>query len=230
MFAQRSRTPVPQALSYLIADMARRHGTLRSGAASSYLRCEDEALLTRVVADREVAALQLRRIAPTVVVSSAPVARVLAVLREAGFAPAAESPDGEVIALGADAARAPSRQPVRVVRPRSGAETPLGDLVKRVRSGDALTEISRRVAPIAQQVPGVTSAATIGLLRDAVRSERQVLLNLAETDGTSSRHTISPISVGGGFVRGQQPGRDGLVSFPLHRITAATIIEDAEER
>ncbi|MGH8860978.1 MAG: helicase-associated domain-containing protein, partial [Jatrophihabitantaceae bacterium] len=58
MIAQRSRTPVPQSLSYLIDDLARRHGTLRSGTASSYLRCEDEALLTRALTDRAVTALQ----------------------------------------------------------------------------------------------------------------------------------------------------------------------------
>ena len=228
MFAQRSRTPVPQALSYLIDDLARRHGVLRSGTAASYLRCEDEALLSRVVADRDVAVLQLRKIAPTVVISNAPVARVLDVLREAGFAPAAEAPDGAVIALGADVPRAPARQPVRAVRARS-TETPLGELVKRVRSGDALTEISRRVPPLAQEVPGVTSAATMGLLRDAIRAGHRVLIGVAEADGTAARHTILPISMAGGFVRGQQPGREGLAAFPLHRITAATVIDDTED-
>ena len=230
LITQRSRTPVPQSLSYLIDDLARRHGTLRSGTAAAYLRCEDEALLARVLSDRATGALQLRRIAPTVVISTAPVARVLDVLREAGYAPAAESPDGEVIALGEDAPRAPSRPPVRAVRSRtdqSGAH--LGELVKRVRSGDALTEMSRRVAPIAQQVPGVTSAATMELLREAIRTERRVLLGVAEADGTATRHTLLPISMAGGFVRGHQPGRSGLAAFPLHRITAATMIDDADE-
>jgi hypothetical protein len=228
MFAQRSRTPVPQALSYLIDDLARRHGMLRSGAAASYLRCEDEALLARVVADRAVASLQLRKIAPTVVISTTPVTRVLEVLRDAGFAPAAEAPDGAVIALGADLPRAPSRQPVRPVRARS-TEIPLGELVKRVRSGDALTEISRRVPTLAQQVPGVTSAATMGLLRDAIRAGNRVLLGVAEADGTAARHTILPISMAGGYVRGQQPGREGLAAFALHRITAATVIDDSDD-
>jgi hypothetical protein len=228
MFAQRSRTPVPQALSYLIDDLARRHGMLRSGTAASYLRCEDEALLARVVADRAVASLQLRKIAPTVVISTTPVARVLDVLRDAGFAPAAEAPDGTVIALGIDPPRAPSRQAVRAVRARA-TETPLGELVKRVRSGDALTEISRRVPPLAQQVPGVTSAATMGLLRDAIRAGNRVLLGVAEADGTATRHTILPISMAGGFVRGQQAGREGLAAFPLHRITAATVIDDTDD-
>lgn len=230
MIAQRSRTPVPQSLSYLIVDLARRHGTLRAGTASAYLRCEDEALLARVLADRDVAALQLRKIAPTVLICAAPVPRVLELLREAGYPPAAESPDGEVIALGADPARAPSRPPARVQRPRG--EQPashLAELVKRVRSGDALTEISRRVSPIAQQVPGVTSAATMELLREAIRTERRVLLGVAEADGTATRHTMLPISMAGGFVRGQQHGHTRLAAFPLHRITVATILDDADD-
>ena len=62
--ARHSRTPVPQALSYLIDDAARRHGVLRAGTASAYLRCDDEALLARVLADRNADALGLRLIAP----------------------------------------------------------------------------------------------------------------------------------------------------------------------
>ena len=170
--------------------------------------------------DRNNAALHLRQIAPTVVIAGEPVARVLEVLRESGYAPAAESPDGQVIALGAEIPRAPSRPATRVVRPRVETAN-LGEVVKRVRSGDALTEISRR-----QQVPGVTSAATMGLLREAIRQERRVLLGVAESDGTSGRHVLSPISMAGGVVRGTQDGRAELVSFPLHRITAATLFDD----
>ncbi len=226
MIAQRSRTPVPQSLSYLIDDLARRHGALRTGTTSAYLRCEDEALLARVLADRNITTLHLRRIAPTVVISAAPVTEVLEKLRGAGYAPAAESPDGDVIALGAEVPRAPSRQAVRVVRSRSDAVSNLAELVKRVRSGDALTEITaRRVPSAAQEVPGVTSAATMGLLRDAIRAEQAVLIGVAESDGTQTRHVLSPISMAGGFVRGHQDGREGLVAFPLHRITAATVVD-----
>jgi hypothetical protein len=232
LISQRSRTPVPQSLSYLIGDLARRHGTLRSGVASSYLRCADEALLARVLADRAAAPLQLRLIAPSVVISPAPVSDVLDVLRAAGYAPAAESPDGEVISLGVEPARAPARQPVRSVRPRADVVANLSEIVKRIRSGDALTEITTRQTPasrLAQQVPGVTSAATMGMLREAIRAERTVLIGVAESDGTAGRHVLLPISMAGGFVRGHQPGRDGLVSFPLHRITAATIVDDGDE-
>ena len=41
--ARHSRTPVPQPLTYLIDDVARRHGRLRVGAASAYVRCDDDA-------------------------------------------------------------------------------------------------------------------------------------------------------------------------------------------
>ncbi len=231
LVAGRSRTPVPQALSYLIDDLSRRHGALRSGVATAYLRCDDEALLTRVLADRDVGALQLRRIAPTVVVSPAPVTRVLDLLREAGYAPAAESPDGELIALGAEPARAPSRQAVRAARTQGATDsaTRLSQLVQRVRSGDALTEMTRHVHPVAQQIPGVTSAATMGVLREAIRDGRQVLLGVAGTDGQPTRHQVLPISMAGGVVRGHQAGEPGLRSFALHRITAVSVLGDHAE-
>ena len=225
---ERSRTPVPQALGYLIDDVGRRHGALRAGVAGAYLRCDDESLLARVLADRDVATLGLRRLAPTVAVSNAPVARLLEVLRESGYAPAAEAPDGAVIALGTDSARAPSRPPARPTHTRralTGAPQ-LADLVRRIRAGDSLTTLSRRVQPITQQIPGVTSAATMGTLRDAIRAGRQVLINCAEPDGTASRHTIVPISMAGGFVRGHEPASQRLQSFPLHRLIAVSVLDE----
>lgn len=231
MIAQRSRTPVPQSLSYLIGDLGRRHGMLRSGAASAYLRCTDEALLARVLADRDTAALDLRRIAPTVVITSAPVAQVLDVLRAAGYAPAAEDPDGTVIALDAETPRAPSRTSVRTVRPRTTTPSAAqyADVVRRMRTGDTLTQVSRQVPPLAQQVPGVTSAATMGLLREAIRDERRVLIGVAEADGSTGRHTLQPISMAGGVVRGTQEGSDRLAAFQLHRITAVAFLDEPDE-
>jgi hypothetical protein len=228
LVSERSRTPVPQALSYLIEDVSRRHGVLRAGAASAYLRCDDEALLSRVLAERDVASLQLRRLAPTVVIATAPVAKVLEVLRQAGYAPAAEAPDGAIITLGTEAPRATSRPAVRVIRPRSSLESAaaLNELVRRIRSGDTLTELSHRVQPIVQQVPGVTSATTMALLRQAIREGRRVLLGHADPDGTASRHTILPISLAGGFVRGHESATKRLQSFALHRLTAVSIVAD----
>ncbi len=62
----RSRTPVPQPLEYLVLDVARRHGALRVGLASAYLRCDDPTTLSEVLADRRLATLRLVRLADTV--------------------------------------------------------------------------------------------------------------------------------------------------------------------
>jgi predicted DNA-binding transcriptional regulator YafY len=77
-----------------------------------------------------------------------------------------------------------------------------------------------------QQVPGVTSATTMALLRQAIREGRRVLLGSAEPDGTTTRHTILPISLAAGFVRGHDRDSHSLRSFPLHRLTAVSILAD----
>ncbi|MGN6605697.1 MAG: helicase-associated domain-containing protein [Jatrophihabitans sp.] len=224
----RSRTPVPQALTYLIEDAARRHGVLRTGAASAYLRSDDEAVLARVVADRSTAALDLRLLAPTVAISTAPVNRVLEVLRAAGYAPAAEAADGFVVALDAEPARSPSRPAPRPLRTTGPAESDaqLAETVRRIRSGDALSSMSRRVPAAAANIPGVTSAATMELLRKAVRESRRVDIGLALPDGSISQHTVRPISLGGGVVRGYEQGHAGLVSYAVHRLTAVMLSPD----
>lgn len=85
-FADHSKTPVPQGLTYLIDDVARRHGQLRIGMAASFVRCEDPALLAQAVAAPAAEDVALRTLAPTVAVSPAPIGEVLAALRAAGFA------------------------------------------------------------------------------------------------------------------------------------------------
>ena len=227
---EHSRTPLPQALTYLIEDAARRHGVLRAGTAAAYLRCDDEALLARVIADRHVESLGLRLIAPTVLVSEVPVNRLLDGLRAAGYSPAAEGPGGALVTLGVDAPRAPTRPTSRAITSRvTDTDAHLTELVRRMRSGDALAEASRRVQPIAAQVPGVTSAATMELLRRAVREELLIWLGVAEPDGSATAHELRPISLAAGYVRGWEGANERLVAFPVHRITAVRVLEEDED-
>ena len=90
LFADHSATPVPQALDYLIDDVARRHGVLRAGRAGAYVRSEDPALITAAIGAASAAGVGLRRLAPTVAVSDAELAALVDVLRGAGLVPAAE--------------------------------------------------------------------------------------------------------------------------------------------
>ena len=78
---------LPQPLSYLVADVGRRHGSLRVADARAVVRCEDEALLAEVAADRKLRKLGLRLVAPTVIVSSVGEPETIEGLRAAGYLP-----------------------------------------------------------------------------------------------------------------------------------------------
>ncbi|MCU1431414.1 MAG: hypothetical protein JWP95_519, partial [Actinotalea sp.] len=97
--SQLARSGVPQPLEYLVLDTARRHGQVRVGAASSYLRADDPTLLAGLVEDRLLRGLGLLRLAPTVIAAQAPVAAVLAALRDRGLAPVTEDAGGHVVVL-----------------------------------------------------------------------------------------------------------------------------------
>ncbi|MFC5286957.1 helicase-associated domain-containing protein [Actinokineospora guangxiensis] len=226
LFRTRSRTPVPQGLSYLIDDVARRHGRLRGGAASCFLRCDDPALLTEVLANPLLIALRLRRIAPTVVVSQAPLLDVLEELRAAGFAPAAEDTEGQVVDLRPAGRRVavPPRAARRPAAPRAVDAEALAELVRLMRLGDqaASARHGRAVTPGAGL--GGTSASTVAVLTEAARSGQRVVVSLVDGHGMASRHVITPTRVGAGVVEGvagEQTHR-----LPLHRIAAVALVEE----
>jgi hypothetical protein len=88
-----SSTPLPQALEYLVADVARRHGRLRVGGATTYLR-GDPATVAGAVHSAAGRRLGLCELAPGVAVTGRSQRELLAALRKAGEAPLAEDPDG----------------------------------------------------------------------------------------------------------------------------------------
>jgi hypothetical protein len=180
LFRARSRTPVPQSLTYLVDDVARRHGRMRAGMASTYVRCDDEALLSEVVASRRTASLRLRRLAPTVVVSPVELEEVLAVLRAQGYAPAAEAPDGALLVAGPAARRTAARP-----RPARGGDYALPEqhavlTVTALRAGDLASQASRR----ASTVPRSSTADVLAFLQSAARDRRQVWLGYVDAGTT----------------------------------------------
>lgn len=97
-FLDRHAQPsVPQPLRYLVDDVARRYGSLRAGTAVSYVRSDDPALIADLMRAKKTGKLKLRQVAPTVVVSSLTMSKLLAGLREAGFLPVEEDAAGAVI-------------------------------------------------------------------------------------------------------------------------------------
>ncbi|WP_260638256.1 helicase-associated domain-containing protein [Streptomyces angustmyceticus] len=106
---------LPQPLCYLVQDAARSHGRMRVLPAACCIRSDDESLVEELAAHRALRDLQLRAIAPTVLVSNRPPAATLDALRAAGYAPALESDTGtttvERLPAHRTKAPAPSRNP-----------------------------------------------------------------------------------------------------------------------
>jgi Helicase conserved C-terminal domain len=112
-----SSTPLPQALEYLVADVERRHGRLRVGGATTYLR-GDPAAVTGAVRSAAGRRLGLRELAPGVAVTGRGQRELLQALRKAGESPLAEEPDGSPRPEGARPVRhVPRGAPDRLGRP-----------------------------------------------------------------------------------------------------------------
>ena len=98
--AEHATRGVPQPLEYLVTDTARRWGSVRLGAVTSYVRSDDPVLLEEAVRHRRLAKLGLRLLAPTVAVSKGTPAELLAALRDAGFLPVEEDASGVALPAG----------------------------------------------------------------------------------------------------------------------------------
>ena len=216
LFGRHSKTPVPQGLTYLIDDVARRHGQLRIGMAASFVRCEDPTLLAQavaVVAEK----LQLRALAPTVAVSPAPIAEVLVALRGAGFAPAAEDSSGSIVDVRPRGARVPTPQRRRPYRsaPRPSSET-LNAVVSVLRKITAAPFGNIRIDP----------AVTMSLLQRAARDQDTLVIGYLDAAGVATQRVVSPISVRGGQLVAFDSASGRLRDFAIHRITSVVSAGD----
>jgi hypothetical protein len=208
-FASHSKTPVPQGLTYLIDDVARRHGQLRIGMAASFVRCEDPALLAQAVAAAED--LQLRALAPTVAVSPVPIAEMLSALRAAGFAPAAEDSTGAIVDVRPLRARVPTPQQRRPYRasPRPNSDTL-----------NAVVSVLRKVTTAPFGNSRVDPAVAMSLLQDAARKQDTLVIGYLDAAGVASQRMVSPITIRGGQLVAFDSASGRLRDFAIHRITS----------
>jgi hypothetical protein len=219
--AEHSRTPIPQPLTYLIDDVARRHGVLRIGTASTYLRCDDQDVLTQLLSSN-LPGVRFRRLAPTVVVSPSPPDMVLSRLRDAGLAPLAETFDGVVHVTGAARrGEAPRR---RTSRDFTESAFDLTDdqvkaVIEKVRAGDR----------IAADRPGddvlVTPAETVAVLTNAAEAQTRTWISYVDHNGTSYERTVEPVRVADGWLTAYDDTTDQPRTYALHRISAARAVE-----
>jgi hypothetical protein len=211
LFDRHSKTPVPQGLTYLIDDVARRHGQLRVGMAASFVRCEDPALLAQAVAASAADQLEMRLLAPTVAVSQAPISEVLAALRGAGFAPAAEDSSGTIVDIRARGARVPAPGRRRVHRPMpSPTGQTLGAIVAVLRKVAAEPFANMRLDP----------AVAISQLQQAAHHQSSVVIGYVDPAGVATQRVVAPINVRGGQLTAYDPASGRVREFAIHRVTS----------
>ncbi|MGL5809310.1 MAG: helicase-associated domain-containing protein [Nocardioides sp.] len=210
-----SSVPIPQPLAYLVDDTARTFGALRVGQADSFIRSDDEVLIAELARHQHAAAWGLRRLAPTVLVSTAPPAVMLHRLREAGAAPVLEAPDGSIHVVRPDLQRTRGVKASKATpAERAARETArLTKVVSAIRAGDR--QASLKPPGAAAQGP----AAAMAALRSAIEARRSVLIGYVDNDGATTTRVITPIRVDGGWLTAHDERIGGRRSFAVHRVT-----------
>jgi uncharacterized protein YidB (DUF937 family) len=220
LFRTHSMTGVPQALEYLIDDVGRRYGTLRLGQASTYLRSDDPALIDQAIAQAASLGIDVRRLAPTVAISTTSLPDLMANLRAGGLVPAAEDGSGAVLDLRIQPSRVKQRSPQQHWRePPTASVDQLAALVDRMRSADrAVPAVPLGDAPIGD---------LLQQLRSAARDRQPTWIGYADAQGVSARRIVEPITVTPGKLVAFDRTRGEVRNFPLHRITSVALAEDS---
>ena len=219
---------MPQPLAYLIDDVARRHGQLRVGAASAYVRCDDDALLDEILADKRSAGPAA---APPRADRAGRPGRPGGPARRAcarwASRPAAESAEGDVLIT--RAARPPhpaAHRPRRRSRTARRCPTPPCWAPRSAPSGPATWPPRPRArtgpdagAAAGGELPRTSSAETLATMQAAVMTGEALWIGYVNAEGAASQRVIAPVRVEGGFVTAYDHTADEVRTYPLHRIT-----------
>lgn len=221
---EHSATAVPQPLQYLVEDTASRHGRLRVGTAASYIQSDDEAAVLELAAESKAAGLGLARIAPTVLISTAPPRETAQVLRGLGLSPSVDHDEPGVVRLRRTTGVPGGARPVYTAPRTAPAEDEVDAQLAVLRHRRAEATGTHPSA-----APGSGEAATqLGLetLQRAIRLKQRVSMNVVDSQGNSCLETVVPLSVNGGRVRVFDPAKETERVLSIHRIID---IEAAEE-
>jgi len=219
-----SKTPMPQPLEYLIADVAKKHGKLRVGNTSSFIRCEDTALISQIMNDKKLEILALRRIAPEVVICDMDATDAMRVLRECGYLPAGESANGMIL-TGPRSNRALTKpRPPRVIGEVEIPDTEsLTTAIRTLRTGEKSTFRQTRLRQVASealgQLPRTTANETMDILNQFIVDEKTLSIGYADNNGGVTHRIIDPIRISAGALIARDHATGEVQSFRIPRIT-----------
>jgi hypothetical protein len=226
-----SKTPVPQPLEYLIGDISKKHGKLRVGNASSFIRCEDTALITQIIKDKKVGALGLRRIAPEVLICTHDADDAINVLRAAGYLPAAEDGQG-LLLTGPRVQRAQSKaRPPRIIGEfEEPAREVLEIAVRTIRTGEKSSAKQSTLRDISSDalgsLPRTTANETLELLTKHLRENptKSLSIGYADNNGLVSHRIIDPLKISAGSLMARDHATGEVLTFRIPRITGVATL------
>ncbi|MGQ0630031.1 MAG: helicase-associated domain-containing protein [Sporichthyaceae bacterium] len=224
----RTDREVPQPLSYLVHDVARRHGNLQIHPGACVLT-GDEALVAEVAVTRALRALHLRVIAPTVLVSLSHPDTVLETLRRAGLFPVRTDADGIVQLDARPDGATPAWGEVpgsSCLSPRSAGVTAtpaelFADLRADPEGRSALSRRTPQRSAIAQQVRHLT-ADEIDLLTHAIEAAAPVRIGYHDRTGSHTVRVIIPAAHYGRWITAWCQLRNAEREFTLANISSAS--------
>ena len=224
--AELATGPLPQPLRYLLGDVARRHGHLRVSTAVSCIQSDDEALLAEVAANRKLAKLNPRLIAPTVLATSAPVRQALAVLREGGYLPVSEDPSGAIrLEPGGDPAPAGAVRPIVPVRRTQQFADPDEVAASLLQAGPSAAAAERTVTEkrVAEWANSLDDAE-IRQLAHAIDHDQPVQIEYVSTGGGWTSRVVSQLEFTPPYLAAWCHLRDGERVFTLSRIQSVSAV------
>jgi predicted DNA-binding transcriptional regulator YafY len=151
-------------------------------------------------------------------VSQAPIAEVLAALRGAGFAPAAEDSTGTVVDLRARGARVPGPPGRR--RSYRPAPAPTRQTLA------AIVAVLRKVAAGPTAGMRLDPAVAISQLQEAAHHQESVVIGYVDPAGVATQRVVAPINVRGGQLTAYDPASGRVREFAIHRVTSVVTAED----
>ncbi len=226
-----SKTPVPQPLEYLIVDITKKHGKLRVGSASSFIRCEDTALITQILRDKKVEALGLRRIAPEVLICTHEADDAIHILRAAGYLPAAEDSQGLLLS-GPRIQRAQTKaRPPRIIGEfENPSEENLAIAVRTIRTGEKSSAKQSTLRDISQEalgsLPRSTANETLEILTHHLRENpsKSLSIGYADNNGLVSHRIIDPLKISAGSLMARDHATGEVLTFRIPRITGVATL------
>lgn len=217
LLSKSSKTPVPQPLTYLIEDTARKHGAIRLGAAPAYLRSDDSTLLDALMRDARITALMPQRIAPTVVIFQADPEDAAAVLSQSGYTPTLESADGSMLVRARLQRRATLE--ANTNRLEHPTDEVLIEAVKALRLGDAAAPSARP-----KNAVRLSTTDTVVVLRKAIEQKQKVWIGYANESGREVEHVVQPIRITAGKLSAFDQRSAKVGEFSIARITMIAIM------